>query len=110
MAVQRGGTGQHEPPCTGLARRLQQVRGGLHVDLLEHRVRHQADMRCMQGGGMDDRVDARTAPAWRSVTSAMMRVVANGLRIQPHHFVGGRQRAEDRAPDPPGTAGQQNLH
>jgi hypothetical protein len=40
----------------------------------------------------------------------MMRVVANGLRIQPHHFVGRRQRAEDRAPDPPGTAGQQNLH
>ncbi|KAG1279121.1 hypothetical protein G6F64_014601 [Rhizopus arrhizus] len=112
MPVQRGGTGQHEPPRTGLARGLQQVRGGLHVDLLEHRVRHQSHMWCVQGGGVDHCVDAPDSALHGLAIGDIGDDAGGGERaaIQPHHCVGGRKRAEDRTPDPSGTAGQQNLH
>lgn len=88
------------------------MRSRVHVDLLEHRVRYQADVWRMQGRGMDDRVDA----LHRAHDGLMIGDIGNDARggkrtaVQTHHFMGSRQRAEDRAPDPPGTAGQQNLH
>ncbi len=112
MAIQRRGAGQHEAACTGLAGSLQQVCGRLHIDLLEYRIRHQADMGCVQGGGMDHRVDALHCPLHGLTIGDIGNDAGGGewAAIQPHHFVGRRQRAEDRTPDPPGTAGQQNLH
>ncbi len=112
VTIERGGAGQHEAPCTGLARRLQQVRGGVHIDLLEHRIRHQPDVRGVQRRSMDDRVDALHRPRDRMTVGDIGDDARSGERtaIQPHHFMGRRQRAEDRTPDPPGTAGQQNLH
>jgi len=69
-------------------------------------------VRRVQGCGVDHRVHAPHGALQRLAVGDIGNGAGGveGHAVQPHHVVLGGQRTEDRAPDPPGTSGQQDLH